>query len=73
MDLKKAEGRAVVKALADRADILVENFRPGVMEGWGLGPKVNPRMRFAYSQITKCELTVQSSNNFQLSLARSLY
>ena len=58
MDLKKAEGRAVVGSLADRADSLVETFRPGVMEGWGLGPKVNPRMRFAYSQITECELTI---------------
>ena len=25
--------------LADRSDVLLENFRPGVMEGWGLGPK----------------------------------
>ena len=68
MDLKKAEGRAVVKALADRADILVENFRPGVMEGWGLGPKVNHRMRFAYSQITECELTVSLGDTFYLTI-----
>lgn len=27
-------------AAADKADVLVENFRPGVMEKWGLGPKV---------------------------------
>jgi hypothetical protein len=26
-------------SLADRADVLIENFRPGVMEGWGLGPR----------------------------------
>lgn len=42
VDLKKPEGRAVVKALSAKADILVENFRPGVMEAWGLGPKVTP-------------------------------
>ncbi len=41
LDLHKEEGRAVVKALADDwADVLIENFRPGVMEKWGLGPKV---------------------------------
>ncbi len=40
VDLHKEEGRDIVRRLADRADVLVENFRPGVMEKWGLGPKV---------------------------------
>lgn len=35
----------MVRRLAGRSDVLVENFRPGVMEGWGLGPKVGWRMR----------------------------
>jgi formyl-CoA transferase len=37
IDLKAAEGQAVVRKLASGADIFVENFRPGTMEKWGLG------------------------------------
>jgi len=37
IDLKAAEGQAIVRKLAAGADILVENFRPGTMEKWGLG------------------------------------
>src|SRR5919109_2397626 len=37
LDLKKAEGRAVLERLLDRADILVENFRPGTMSRLGFG------------------------------------
>ena len=37
LDLKDAESRALVKKLVDEADVLVENFKPGVMEAWGLG------------------------------------
>ncbi len=40
LDLHKEEGRDIVRRLAGRVDVLVENFRPRVMEGWGLGPKV---------------------------------
>ncbi|MCP3907149.1 MAG: CoA transferase [Oceanicoccus sp.] len=46
IDLKAEEGRELVRQLIDTADVLVENFRPGVMEKWGLGPdaikKTNP-------------------------------
>lgn len=38
LDLKSAEGRERVLALAARADALVENFRPGQLERYGLGP-----------------------------------
>ncbi len=38
LDLKTAEGRSLVKQLLKSADIVVENFRPGVLEGWGLDP-----------------------------------
>jgi formyl-CoA transferase len=31
------EGQAVVRRLAAEADVLIENFKPGTMEGWGLG------------------------------------
>ncbi|HUD27811.1 MAG TPA: CoA transferase [Novosphingobium sp.] len=48
VDLKSAEGLALVKDLAARCDVLVENYRPGVMERLGLGweelHKINPRL-----------------------------
>lgn len=51
LDLKKVEGRALAKQLIDTADVVIENFRPGVMEGWGLGPEVikqsNPGIVYA--------------------------
>ena len=37
-DLKSPGGRALLDALLDRADVFVENFRPGVMERLGYGP-----------------------------------
>lgn len=39
IDLKSAQGRELARQLIDSADVLVENFRPGVMEKWGLGPE----------------------------------
>jgi crotonobetainyl-CoA:carnitine CoA-transferase CaiB-like acyl-CoA transferase len=38
IDLKDAEGAVVALQLAASADVVVENFRPGAMERWGLGP-----------------------------------
>ena len=38
IDLQHAEGRALVRELARNADVLIENFKPGTMEKWGLGP-----------------------------------
>jgi crotonobetainyl-CoA:carnitine CoA-transferase CaiB-like acyl-CoA transferase len=37
LDLRKPEGQAIARKLIERADILVENFRPGTLEQWGLG------------------------------------
>jgi crotonobetainyl-CoA:carnitine CoA-transferase CaiB-like acyl-CoA transferase len=37
VDLRRPEGQAIARALAARADVLVENFRPGTLEAWGLG------------------------------------
>ena len=37
VNLKAPEGQAIVRMLARKADIVVENFRPGTMEKWGLG------------------------------------
>jgi formyl-CoA transferase len=37
LDLKDADAREIVRRLIAEADVLVENFKPGVMEDWGLG------------------------------------
>jgi len=51
LDLKKAEGQKIARQLIDTADVVIENFRPGVMESWGLGPddikKSNPKLVYA--------------------------
>ncbi|TQV79502.1 CoA transferase [Exilibacterium tricleocarpae] len=39
IDLREPAGRELVKQLAAGADIVIENFRPGVVENWGLGPQ----------------------------------
>ena len=39
VDLRRTAGREIVKRLARDADVLIENFRPGRMESWGLGYK----------------------------------
>lgn len=48
VDLRTPEGQDVVGKLAAEADVLVENFKPGTMEGWGLGWEalhaLNPRL-----------------------------
>ena len=48
LNLGSAEGQRLLKDLAAQADVLIEGFRPGVMERWGLGPDelqaVNPRL-----------------------------
>jgi crotonobetainyl-CoA:carnitine CoA-transferase CaiB-like acyl-CoA transferase len=48
LNLGKAEGQELLRRLVGEADVLVENFRPGVMEKWGLGPDqlltINPRL-----------------------------
>ncbi len=51
VDLHKPEGREVVRKLAARCDVLVENFRPGVMEKWGLGPQDLPNT-LVYARIS---------------------
>lgn len=51
LDLKQTEGRALARKLIDTADVLIENFRPGVMEDWDLGPEqvkqTNPGLVYA--------------------------
>lgn len=38
VNLKSDAGRDLVRRLAEHVDVLIENFRPGTMESWGLGP-----------------------------------
>jgi CoA:oxalate CoA-transferase len=38
VDMRQPEGKQIVDKLLDKADIIVENFRPGVMESWGFAP-----------------------------------
>ena len=51
LDLKQEKARELVKRLLSDADVLIENFRPGVMENWELGPdevkKFNPKLIYA--------------------------
>lgn len=48
LDLKQPEAQDIVRTLLTEADILIENFRPGTLEGWGLDPeqllKLNPKL-----------------------------
>lgn len=54
LNLKSAEGRALAARLAAVSDVLVENFLPGTLDGWGLGYEAlsqhNPRL--VYCSIT---------------------
>ncbi len=51
LDLKTPAGKELLRSLARKADVLIENFRPGTMDQWGLGEKelraANPRLIYA--------------------------
>ena len=51
LDLSEPDGRDIFLRLAERADVVLENFRPGTLERWGAGPadlaSVNPRLVLA--------------------------
>ena len=48
LDLREQEAQDIVRTLAKEADVLIENFRPGTLEGWGLDPErlleLNPKL-----------------------------
>jgi formyl-CoA transferase len=48
LDLKQSEGQDIVRQLLLESDVLIENFRPGTLESWALGPdellNINPRL-----------------------------
>ncbi len=51
LNLHAEKGRQIARQLVDQVDILIENFRPGTMEKWGLGPedvkRTNPELIYA--------------------------
>jgi crotonobetainyl-CoA:carnitine CoA-transferase CaiB-like acyl-CoA transferase len=48
LDLRQVEGAALFRRLVEHADVVLENFRPGTMEKWGLGyddlARINPKL-----------------------------
>ena len=48
LDLRQLEAQEIVRTLILEADVLIENFRPGTLEGWGLDPEklleLNPKL-----------------------------
>jgi formyl-CoA transferase len=48
LDLKTTEAQDIIRNLVQECDVLIENFRPGTLEEWGLDPqnliKINPRL-----------------------------
>lgn len=48
IDLRQAAGQSIARRLAEQADVVIENFRPGTLERWNLGPahlwETNPRL-----------------------------
>ncbi len=48
LDLREPEAQDIVRTLLKEADVLIENFRPGTLEGWGLDPEklleLNPKL-----------------------------
>jgi crotonobetainyl-CoA:carnitine CoA-transferase CaiB-like acyl-CoA transferase len=51
VNLRSAEGQEIIRRLVDKVDVVLENFKPGTMEKWGLGyedlKKINPRIIMA--------------------------
>jgi len=54
IDLKAPAGRDLAYSIIETSDVLVENFRPGVMDGLGLGPAV---MRSRYPRLIYCAMS----------------
>ena len=54
LDLKDDKGRKILGELINKSDVLIENFKPGVMEKWGLGPEVfeNSNPGLIYTRIS---------------------
>ncbi len=78
IDMRSAEGKTLALELAQKADVIVENFRPGVMQRMGLGYETlsaaNPRLIFVsmsgfgasgpYSEKGAFDLTIQAEGGY---------
>jgi len=64
IDLQTDRGRELVRDLAGQSDVLIENFRPGVMEKWGLGPDVFKQLKpeLVYTRVSGYGQTGPYSN-----------
>jgi len=81
LNLKTEKGRELLREMAKRADVLLENFAPGVMDRLGLGPQalreINPRLIYAagsgygwsgpYRDYPAMDLTVQAMSGVMAS------
>jgi crotonobetainyl-CoA:carnitine CoA-transferase CaiB-like acyl-CoA transferase len=54
VDLSQAEGQAFLKALLRDADVLVENFKPGTLEKWGLGTE---QLQREFPRLVHCRIS----------------
>jgi crotonobetainyl-CoA:carnitine CoA-transferase CaiB-like acyl-CoA transferase len=54
VDISHPEGQALVRALIERSDVLIENFRPGTLERYGLGWE---NLRAANPRLVHCSVT----------------
>ncbi|MDS1139172.1 CoA transferase [Pusillimonas sp. SM2304] len=54
LDLSNPDGKAFLRALLQDADVLVENFKPGTLEKWGLGVDV---LQQAFPQLVHCRIS----------------
>jgi formyl-CoA transferase len=66
LDLRSAEGQDIARQLIAQADVLIENFRPGTLEGWGMDyetlSKTNPGLVMlrvsGYGQTVRCGISI---------------
>jgi crotonobetainyl-CoA:carnitine CoA-transferase CaiB-like acyl-CoA transferase len=54
LDLRQPEGRLLARRLLEEVDVVIENFRPGTLEGWGLGPEdlAEARPELIYARVS---------------------
>src|SRR5829696_5639148 len=58
LDLTEPEDRALARTLAERADVLIESFRPGLMASWGLDGET---IRTVNAKLVSCSVTAFGS------------
>ena len=82
LNLETPEGQKMLKGLVSRADVLIETYKPGVMDNWGIGyeelSKINPRLIYTsfytYGQFgAKSNCGMPDYNNVDEALAHVQY